>query len=376
MGRILSLVEHRERVRRELEGSLSTDVIGRARRDFHSFRAPRPCGMTIHTGVGCSNRCAYCYIYDMGFPSSVEVYPLPAEGIVYALSLNPYIAPTATLAAYGSVTEPFNPVTRDFSLKLMELVYRYLKLPSQVSTKSILDGDVVSRIIDADARCSVLVTVVAIDRAKILEPYAPDPVDRITYAGHASRYLHTSLFIRPVIPGVTDAEIDRILKLAVEYGIRRIVIGALRVTEGILTRIRNTDHLLYREIVSRLPREPRGKEQIAIRVDDVKKVIVRKAREHQVKVYTSACQANIDAHGEFCNMCSRGPCGNIHRIEAIDESDIAEFLEYMGTRPREITVSRNCIAIEVESRIRREKLDHIKRFLEQVVRTVVKIRSI
>ncbi|MEM0005277.1 MAG: radical SAM protein [Ignisphaera sp.] len=376
MGRILSLVEHRERVRRELEGSLSTDVIGRARRDFHSFRAPRPCGMTIHTGVGCSNRCAYCYIYDMGFPGSVEVYPLPAEGIVYALSLNPYIAPTATLAAYGSVTEPFNPVTRDFSLKLMELVYRYLKLPSQVSTKSILDGDVVSRIIDADARCSVLVTVVAIDRAKILEPYAPDPVDRITYAGHASRYLHTSLFIRPVIPGVTDAEIDRILKLAVEYGIRRIVIGALRVTEGILTRIRNIDHLLYREIVSRLPREPRGREQIAIRVDDVKKVIVRKAREHQVKVYTSACQANIDAHGEFCNMCSRGPCGNIHRIEAIDESDIAEFLEYMGTRPREITVSRNCIAIEVESRIRREKLDHIKRFLEQVLRTVVKIRSI
>lgn len=376
MGKILSLAEYRERVRKELEGSLPTDVIGRARRDSHSFRAPRPCGMTIHTGIGCSNRCTYCYIYDMGFPSSVEVYPLPAEGIVYALSLNPYIAPTATLAAYGSVTEPFNPATKNFSLKLMELVYRYLKLPSQISTKSILDGDVVSRIIDADSRCSVLVTVVSIDRAKILEPYAPNPIDRITYAGYASRYLHTSLFIRPIIPSVTDAEIDRILKLAVEHGIRHIVIGALRVTKGILTRIRDTDHLLYREVVSRLPREPRNREQIAIRVDDVKKMVIRKAREHQVKVYTSACQANIDAHGEFCNMCSRGPCGSVHRIEAVNESDIAEFLEYMGTRPREITVSRNCIAIEVKGRVHREKLDHIKRFLEQVLRTVVKVRSI
>ncbi len=376
MGKILSLIEHREKARRELKSLLPVDVIEKAKRDSHSFRVPRACGMTIHTGIGCSNRCIYCYIYDMGFPSSVEMYPLPVEGLVYALSLNPYVVPTKTLAAYGSVTEPFNPITKDFSLKLIELVYRYLKLPSQISTKSIIDGEIVSRIMNSDSMCSILVTIVTIDRVKILEPYAPDPIERIIYAGYASKYLHTSLFIRPVIPGVTNNEIDKILKLAVEYGVKYIVIGALRVTRGILAKIKSISQPLYREITSRLPREPRSREQITIRVDDIKKMIIAKAREHQLKVYTSACQANIDAHREFCNMCSKGPCGNIYRIENISENDIAEFLEYINIKSRRITVSRNEIAIEISNKISRKKLDYTKRFLEQALRIAVKIKSI
>ncbi|MEM4497864.1 MAG: radical SAM protein, partial [Nitrososphaerota archaeon] len=38
-----------------------------ARRDPHARRLPRPCGLTVHTGLGCKFGCLYCYIYDMGF---------------------------------------------------------------------------------------------------------------------------------------------------------------------------------------------------------------------------------------------------------------------------------------------------------------------
>lgn len=374
LGRILALIEYRERVRRELEYTLPTSTIERVRRDSHSRRAPRYCGVTIHTGVGCSNRCVYCYIYDMGFPAIVEEYPLPAEGIVYALSLNKYIAPTRTLAAYGSVTEPFNPITKNFSLKLMKLVHRYLELPSQVSTKSILDENTVASLASADPKFSILVTIVTIDRAGALEPYAPNPIDRIVYAGYASRYLHTSLFIRPAIPSVTDAEIDKILKISVEHGVKHIVVGSLRVTRGILDRIHSIAPQLYREISSRLSEEPRGRKQTTVLETDVKKRIIESAVKHQLKVYTSACQANIDAHNEFCNMCAMGPCGNPSKaIRDVDEDDIAEFLEHSGVRFKSITLSESGVSIRVGGRVYRERIDYVRRFLEQVLRLRIEI---
>ncbi|MGC8994056.1 MAG: radical SAM protein, partial [Pyrobaculum sp.] len=36
-----------------LEERLAREEILEARRDHHAKRPPRPCGITIHTGVGC-----------------------------------------------------------------------------------------------------------------------------------------------------------------------------------------------------------------------------------------------------------------------------------------------------------------------------------
>jgi len=375
LGKIVGFIEFKERIRRSLENILSSEVVERAKRDSHSFRSPRPCGMTIHTGIGCSNMCVYCYIYDMGFPKTVELYPLPVEGLVYALSINPYIVPTKTLAAYGSVTEPFNSVTRDFSLKLIEYVYRYLKLPTQISTKSILDEKIVYSLANADSRCSILVTVTSIDYAKILEPRAPSPIERIIYAGYASKHLHTSIFIRPIIPGVTDSEIDKIFKLLAEYSIKNIVIGSLRVSKNILIKLKQASPSIYNEVLYRLPREPIKKQQIAIYDKDIKEKIARKAREYQLKLYTSACQANIDAHKEFCNMCLKGPCGDIGRWETAEEADIAEFLEYIKVRYSRITVSRDAVYIELKDKISKDKIEYIEKFLKQSLKTIVRVKS-
>ena len=50
---------------RQLEALLSPEERREALRDHHAKRPPRPCGITIHTGIGCPLGCAYCYIYDM-----------------------------------------------------------------------------------------------------------------------------------------------------------------------------------------------------------------------------------------------------------------------------------------------------------------------
>ncbi len=46
----------------ELAEKLRPESIDRAALDHHARRRPIPCGMTIHTGVGCSYGCVYCYL--------------------------------------------------------------------------------------------------------------------------------------------------------------------------------------------------------------------------------------------------------------------------------------------------------------------------
>ncbi|MEM3479023.1 MAG: radical SAM protein, partial [Candidatus Bathyarchaeia archaeon] len=67
MTHLVDLFERKKKIKADLEDKLSSDSRRIASEDSHSKRMPRPCGMTIHTGVGCSYLCAYCYIYDMGF---------------------------------------------------------------------------------------------------------------------------------------------------------------------------------------------------------------------------------------------------------------------------------------------------------------------
>ena len=71
---VVKALEFKARVRRVLEDTLSDDEVSVASRDWHARREPIPCGMTVHTGVGCSYGCLYCYIYDMGFPPRPSPY--------------------------------------------------------------------------------------------------------------------------------------------------------------------------------------------------------------------------------------------------------------------------------------------------------------
>ncbi|NPA96406.1 MAG: radical SAM protein [Crenarchaeota archaeon] len=346
MGYLARLLEAKKRAVEALSDVVGEKGVSRARLDHHSKRRPRPCGITIHTGRGCTNSCLYCYAIDMGFPSVDEPYPLSPEELVLALALNPYVVPERTFAAFGSVVEPFLPRTAAYTARCIRLVREHLKLPCQVSTKMVLSDELLDEVSRADPKLSLLVTVVTIARASILEPRAPPPEARLESARRAlSKGVAPSLFLRPLIPSVVEYEARAILELASGFGINSVVAGSLRITKGILDRLARAG-IEISKIVSRAPRIPRGgRDQVAIRCSDLKSMVRRIAVEKGFLFFDSACQANVWSHGQYCAACRFGPCGDRRREPKITESDVNEFLEMIGSRARCETIDYSRLVV-------------------------------
>ena len=182
----------------------------------------------------------------------------------------------------------------------------------------------------------MLVTVVALgDWSRRLEPGAPPGEERIAAAGEAARKgLRVALFLRPIIPGVTDAQAREILELARDHGIRDVVPGTLRVTPGILGRLEAAG---VRIPPGRIPRRPRsGRDQVPIRASDLKARVVEEARRLGLRVHPSACSHNMHSHGEPCHACRLGPC--YAEPEPPDPGEVEEALEVLGVRHRGVEI--------------------------------------
>ena len=349
------LLREKEAIAARLEARLDEREVEEASRDHHAHRPPIACGMTIHTGIGCNYGCLYCYVPDMGFPMKPRPYPLRGEQLAYALAANPYFVPGpwGTLLAFGSVTEPFMPETRSRAFEYLDATRRWLGNPQQISTKTPLQGsDYEEFLRSAEPRISILVTVVTLRYAKILEPGAPPPEERLEFAKRLSRDgYHVSLFLRPIIPGVTDRELDDIMKAAKQAGVRAVIPGSLRVTPGILRRLQASKVVPMDEVLRRLPRRPQSsRDQVVLKMKDLKDRAAAAARKHGLRVLPSSCSANIDSHRIACWACKWGPCGDNNLLPRVDREGIRDAFEALGVKPTRINITGNVVEVFVKRR--------------------------
>lgn len=353
------ILRDKKRLRDKIESMIDRNAIRKALRDGHSKRRPRPCGMTIHTSIGCKFGCIYCYVPDMGFPMKPQPYPLTGLELVYALLNNPYFlpGPYGTLLAFGSVTEPFMDESVERTIEYLEKTRKFLGNPTQISTKAAIDDELLNRLLQVmDPQISFLVTIITIKHAKKLEPNAPGPDDRFETIKRLSKAsIHVTLFLRPIIPGLTDSEIPILLSKAKESGAIGVVPGSLRVTPGILRRLELAG-LNINKIKHRLPRQPRNsKDQVTIKEHDLKQLVNVYARKLGLHVYPSSCAANIEAHSLSCYSCRWGPCGDPHRLPAIEDNDIKDAIEFFNLKPTKLVMKGNRIIVYVKSGDRKTK---------------------
>jgi len=330
-------------LKRKLESLLTPESIVKALNDPHARRRPRPCGFTIHTGIGCSLKCAYCYIEDMGFEWSIREYPLNSYELAYALLSNPYLVPglNGSLLAIGSVTEPFHGLTRRKTIEYVQVLSKYLGNPIQFSTKMYITRREALEMREADPGISPLVTIITLKYADKLEPYAPKPDKRFEAISNMREAgLKPFLFLRPMIPGLIEDEYTSILDKAAEHGAVGVVAGSLRITEKILERLSKLG-IDTREILRRASRKPRGRAQIPVDTSDLKSEVMKYARKRKLLFFSEACMANMYSHGLACwKMIKQGLAGgNLAKPPYPTRREIAGLAEELGVKLEDVRVS-------------------------------------
>ena len=300
-----------------------------------SSRRPRPCGLTIHPSMGCSVGCSYCYLWEMNLIREPVTNPRSPEELVREVRNNPYFVESrmGTFIAIGSLGEPF--LNAEVTEKTLSYIDALKKLgnPIQISTKFVPPPD--PRLADVN----VLITVVAWESYRLIEPRAPPPWDRISAAGALlDAGARPTLFVRPIIPGVTLNELDDILREASRQGIRSVVFGTLRVSPEVIRRLRFSG-IDTTEILKRTRVRLRRGLQVYIKGDDLKEAAMERAMSLGLVPLGSACCANALANGVPCfdvrwlhRRCTG--CPNECRSKIPAREYVENLLSEMGLRGR------------------------------------------
>jgi DNA repair photolyase len=188
---------------------------------------------SINPYRGCEHGCVYCFARPthaymglspgLDFESKLFAKPDAAKLLDRELSKEGYKPRTI---AIGTNTDPYQPIERQY--RIMREILEVLEArnhPVGIVTKSALvvrDIDILSRMAEKGL-AKVALSVTSLDRmiARTMEPRASTPTKRLeairqlTDAG-----IPTSVMVAPIIPGLTDPEIERILDSAHAAGAR------------------------------------------------------------------------------------------------------------------------------------------------------------
>jgi len=346
---LLELYNKKLKLKEKVEKELKKEEKEKALKNEHTYRKPIGCGFTVHVGYGCDNMCLYCYIQDMGLEfTNVRENELSGKQILYALLNNPYFVPEKTFLAFGSICDPFHP-------KLRRKTFEYLKElkilgnPVQFSTKFLITKEEIKILKECDKNMSCLVTIVTLKNKQILEPKAPDIEERIECLKNLKE-LKPAIFLRPIIPGINENEVEEIINLADSLKVS-IVFGIFRATQKNLERL--SKFFSIKEIKRRLPEKPKGKRQINVEMQDILKKCCKIAEKYNVRYFIRASCHNAWAHKTLnlaleylkggCIKCENN-C--IEKICNIDEKEIKEFLDFLNIKVKEIKVEKFKIKIK------------------------------
>ncbi|MBB4002937.1 PA0069 family radical SAM protein [Aurantimonas endophytica] len=196
---------------------------------------------SINPYRGCEHGCVYCFARPthaymgmspgLDFESKLFAKPNAAELLERELSKPGY---EVRSIAIGTNTDPYQPVEKTW--RIMREVLEVLEAanhPVGIVTKSALvtrDIDILSRMA-AKGLAKVALSVTTLDRslARTMEPRAATPgkrleaVKALTEAG-----IPAMVMMAPIIPGLTDSEIERVLDSAQSAGAREIGYVLLR----------------------------------------------------------------------------------------------------------------------------------------------------
>ncbi len=186
---------------------------------------------SINPYRGCEHGCVYCFArpshaylgLSPGLDFETRLVARPEAPAVLDRELRaPGYRPD--VIALGTNTDPYQPIEREWRVMrgLLE-VLRDFRHPLTIATKGTLverDADILGGMAaDRLARVGISLTTLDADLARTMEPRAPSPARRLATIERLARAgIEVRAMVSPVVPGLTDAEIEAILAAARDAG--------------------------------------------------------------------------------------------------------------------------------------------------------------
>ncbi|MDB5717239.1 MAG: repair photolyase [Sphingomonas bacterium] len=188
---------------------------------------------SINPYRGCEHGCIYCFarpshaFHDLSpgvdFESRLFAKPDAAALLRAELAKPGY---SVRSMALGTNTDPYQPIEEHWRItrSILEILAE-TRHPLTITTKSnrvVRDVDILAPMA-ADGLAAVCVSITSLDPAiaRTLEPRAPQPKRRLAAVRALSDAgVPAYVSIAPVIPGITDHEIEHIVEAAAEAGAR------------------------------------------------------------------------------------------------------------------------------------------------------------
>ena len=212
----------------------TTVTVERAKSVLQRQKSPDiPFDYSLNAYRGCEHGCIYCYARPshaylnlspgLDFETKLFAKPEAAKLLRAELAKPGY---RCSPIALGSNTDPYQPIERDWKITRQILeVLAECRHPVSIVTKSALverDIDLLADMArDNLAQVLISVTTLNADIARRMEPRASSPRRRL----QAMRRLNEAgvpcgVMAAPVVPFLTDAELENILEAAHEHGAR------------------------------------------------------------------------------------------------------------------------------------------------------------
>ena len=183
---------------------------------------------------GCEHGCIYCYARPahayvglspgLDFETRLLFKPNLPELLEKELSKPGYEAKPVAL---GANTDPYQPVERTLGItrRTLEVLERFGH-PVTIVTKSagvVRDLDILTRMAERNlVHVCLSVTTLDMKLARIMEPRAATPLKRLEAVSALARAgVPTGVLVAPLIPGLNDAELERILETSARAGASR-----------------------------------------------------------------------------------------------------------------------------------------------------------
>ena len=190
-----------------------------------------PFDRSVNPYRGCEHGCVYCYarpshaFHDLSpgldFESKLFAKPDAAKLLREAISKRGYVAAPI---AFGTNTDAYQPIEGEYRIMRACLeVLEDCNHPLTITTKSdrvLRDLDLLAAMAERGL-VAVAVSVTSLDPAthRTLEPRAPRPEKRLAaIRALAGAGVPAHLSVSPIIPGITDHELEAILERGAEAG--------------------------------------------------------------------------------------------------------------------------------------------------------------